>query len=77
MNAARRKAIRNIAETLESLRDQIEELSAENQEYYDNMPESLRGGDKGEAAQSAIEALGSARDSTDDAIRFLSEAVGD
>lgn len=41
----------------------IEDLRDEEQDYYDNMPESLQGGDKGSTAEAAIEALTTASDS--------------
>lgn len=45
----------NIVSALEGIRD-------EEQEAYDNMPESFQNGDKGEQSQAAIEALESAID---------------
>lgn len=42
--------VSDIKSDLESLRD-------EEQDYYDNMPEGFQNGEKGEAAQSAVDAL--------------------
>jgi phage host-nuclease inhibitor protein Gam len=39
------------------IRSDLESARDEEQDYYDNMPEGLKGGDKGETAQSAIDAL--------------------
>lgn len=65
MNKQRRKQIDQIitrlqdelAPLIDSIREEIETIRDEEQEYYDNMPESLQSGDKGDVAQSAIEAL--------------------
>ena len=67
MNKDRRKAIAAICEQLDrltALRDsiveQIETIRDEEQDYYDNMPEGIQSGDKGDAASYAIDALDSA-----------------
>ena len=64
MNNQRRKdidaALKLVADAraaIDALREAIEPIKEEEQEYYDNMPESLQGGEKGEAAQAAIDAL--------------------
>lgn len=64
MNATRRKQIEALKEKLEilkgeasSLADELATLRDEEQEYYDNMPEGLQSGEKGEKAQTAIDAL--------------------
>jgi len=57
MNNDRRKKIAQLVVDLENLRQGIESLRDEEQEYYDNMPEGLQAGSKGEAAESAVGAL--------------------
>lgn len=64
MNNERRKAIDEVIAKIEALRDMIGEIGAdvetlreEEQEYFDNMPESFQSGEKGERAESAISAL--------------------
>ncbi len=71
MNKARRKAIREIAAKLETLRDEVESLLNEEQDYYDNMPESFQNGDKGQAAENAISYMESASGYIDNAIEEL------
>lgn len=80
MNNERRKVIEaqkaQVETLLESLKDlgkqasdiklELESARDEEQDYYDNMPESLQGGDKGERAQAAVSAL-------EDAIGSLEE----
>lgn len=77
MNKKRREAIQDIISSLEELKEQIEEVRDEEQEYYDNMPESLQNGDKGQAADNAIGELQSALDKLDDVITHLNDAKGD
>lgn len=64
MNKDRRKRIEAAKERIGALVAGAEELMAdleairdEEQEYRDNMPESLSAGEKGEKADAAIEAL--------------------
>lgn len=64
MNNNRRKQIeavrQRIAEmlgTAEAIRTDLEEIRDAEQDYRDNMPESLADGEKGQAADAAIEAM--------------------
>lgn len=71
MNKARRKAIQDVIAKLETLRDEVEALLNEEQDYYDNMPESFQNGDKGSAASDAISYMESASGYIDNAIEEL------
>lgn len=75
MNNERRKRISEVHEQLSDLRDQIEELQGEEQDYYDNMPESFQNGSKGEAAQEAADSLQTAL-SLQWALDSVSESLG-
>ena len=75
MNKERRKQIESALEKIQDGRDAIESLKDEEQDYYDNMPESLQGGEKGEVAQSAIDALDNALSQLDEAIDSINEAT--
>lgn len=65
MNKERRKQIDAVIKRLEDemrpliddITRQIEDLRDEEQDYYDNMPESFQMGEKGERAQCSIDAL--------------------
>jgi len=72
MNAKRRKQIEGVVTQLGSIEDsiasvveEIQSIKEDEQEYYDNMPESLQGGEKGEAAQDAISNLEEAESNTE------------
>lgn len=75
MNSERRKAIEALKSQLDEIGGDIEALKDEEQDYYDNMPESFQGGDKGDTAQTAIDALESAASSIDEAITSLEESA--
>ena len=74
MNKDRRKQIDAIIKRLESelaplideIKQDIENVRDDEQEYYDNMPENLQDGEKGERAQSAIDALENAISDVED-----------
>lgn len=74
MNKTRRKAIQDVIARLETLRDEVESLLNEEQDYYDNMPESFQNGDKGSAASDAISYMESASGYIDNAIEELGRA---
>lgn len=74
MNARTRKQISDIVGTLEQLSSDIESIRDEEQEKYDNMPEGLQSGEKGEAMQSAVDALTSAIDAASEVQNYLEEA---
>lgn len=77
MNKQRREAIANLSAQSSELQGEIDTLMGEEQDYYDNMPESLQGGEKGENAQAAIDSLQEAYDAVDTIVDALSAASGD
>lgn len=74
MNAARRKAIDKLYMQLEDLKAAIESLQEEEQEAFDNLPESLQDTERGEAMQEAVDNLEAAASSIEEAMDSLSEA---
>lgn len=68
MNKDRRASIQAVIDQLEEARQELETLRDEEQEYFDNMPENLQGGEKGEMAQTAI-------DNLDEAISNIEAAI--
>jgi len=75
MNNIRRSQIAKLKSQLEEVRDSISDLCNEEQEYYDNMPESIQESEKGDAAQAAADALQSACDEIDSAVSELDTAI--
>lgn len=74
MNKARRKAIGELLEELEALKDKVQELLEEEEDYRDNMPENLQGSERYEKAETACDNLSSAVDGMEEVISCLEEA---
>lgn len=57
MNKARRKELEKALDLIERGKDMLEDIEAEEQEAFDNMPESLQESERGEHMQEIIDAL--------------------
>ena len=75
MNKERRGRINDLLERVQEIQAEVERLQDEEQEYYDNMPEAIQGGERGEIASAAIDNLSSAYDSLDEVIEYLEAAT--
>jgi len=75
MNKARRKQIEKIIEQLEVLREGIETVMEEEQEYFDNMPENLQGSERGEKSEECIGFLEYADENIQEGIDNLTEST--
>ena len=74
MNNARRKEIEKITADLEAIKERIEALQEEEQDAFDNLPESIQYGERGDTMQSAIDNLEYAADNIQDCLDNLCEA---
>lgn len=74
MNNERRKVISSLLEKLEDIQGSVESLQNEEQETYDNMPESLQGSEKGQAVEAAAAALQEAVDALSEVMNSLEVA---
>lgn len=74
MNKTRRKELERALELINEVNEILSVAKDEEQEYYDNMPESFQNGDKGEQASTAIENIESAMSSLEDVVSYLEEA---
>jgi len=74
MNNERRTQIAGAVSELSDIHGFIDSLKDDEQEYFDNMPESFQNSEKGEAAQAAVDAFDSALASIDEAKDFLETA---
>jgi len=82
MNTDRRKQIKSLIARLEAskseledIRSDIQNLEDEEQEYFDNMPESLQGGDKGQRAEEVISLLQDAGSDADSLVESIDEVT--
>ena len=74
MNNARRKEIEKITADLEAIKERIEALQEEEQDAFDNLPESIQYGERGDKMQGAIDNLEYAADNIQDCLDNLCEA---
>ena len=82
MNKSRRKELMEWAKKAEdwaaqgeSLKDELENICSEEQDYFDNMPENLQGGMRGMDSEEAIDTMNEAVECIDNAIEAAEEAV--
>lgn len=75
MNKDRRARIQALIDKLYDIQSDIDFIKEEEQEYYDNMPESIQYGEKGDKAQEAIDNLDYAYSQIDEVIEYLEEAL--
>lgn len=68
MNKARIKQLINWKKKAEELKEELESILYDEQDYFDNMPENLQGSMKGIDSEEAINQL-------EDAISTLEEAI--
>lgn len=73
MNKKDRAQLAKATELLEQAKGIIEDLASSEREKYDNMPESLQQGERGEAMSAAADALEEAQTSMEEALEKLQE----
>lgn len=71
MNKERRKAIDLITDKLLEMQTELEEIKAEEEEAYDNLPEGIQASERGEEMQGYIEQMEEALNSLQDAYDYL------
>lgn len=75
MNAKRRKEIEKLSAQIEEIKMAIDSLRDDEQEAYDNLPDSLQETERGQKMESAIEVLDYASDDLQECLDHLLEAV--
>ena len=75
MNKERRKAIEEIIDQLGVLKEQVESISEEEQEAYDNLPEGIQYSERGEAMGENATDLEDAASTIDEAITTLQDII--
>lgn len=73
MNKQRRKTIIDNIRLIENIRNNLENILSDEQDYFDNMPENLQGSIRGEDSENAIDILTNTVDSLDEIINSLQE----
>lgn len=72
MNKARRKRLEKAIELAGELQEIIDEISQEEREAFDNMPEGLQNGDKWQEIDAAATNLEDALASVEEVVDYLS-----
>ena len=75
MNAERRKKLKNVIDNLNAALSSIEEIKDEEQDSYDNLPEGIQDGERGDQMQENIDNLDTAYNDLDDVITELQEVI--
>lgn len=76
MNSRRRKTLAVLIAALEDIQPSLDELSAEEREAYDNLPESLQDSERGQSMSASADCLEEAQSSFQEVLCQLQEAVG-
>jgi len=76
MNKSRAKTIADLALRLQDIENELETVAGEEREAYDNMPEGLQDGERGQQTSDNADELESLQSDLEDIIGRLS-AVGD
>lgn len=68
-------AIDNLKSQLENLREDLDTIKTEEEEYFENIPDSLKEGERAQTSETAIENMQEAYDQFDEVIDGLSEVL--
>lgn len=75
MNEVRRKELQKALDLISEAKEIIQGVKQDEEQAFDNMPESLQEGEKGEKMQSAIEKLDGCYDACENIESDLNEAM--
>lgn len=75
MNKARRKELDRAADMLREAYSIIESCRDDEEDAYDNLPESFQDGERGEEMQEYIDVMDEAMDKIDDAANAIEEII--
>ena len=73
MNNIRRKRISSLIVRINMVKEELEDILNEEQDYYDNIPENLLGSERAELSEEAIGLLEEANESFDSIIDNLED----
>ena len=77
MNTLRRCNLDKIIESLNTLKEEIEEIQSEEQDCFDNLPEGIQMSGKGESMEEACQSLDESMEEIDNVIVSIEEAKGE
>ena len=75
MNKERRKRIESLQDQIAEIQADLQWLKEEEEEAYDNLPDGIRDGERGDAMQEAIDAMENADNALQEAYDYLTDAT--
>jgi adenylosuccinate synthase len=76
MNKSRRIILTRAVDGLEGIKNTVETCKDEEEQAYENLPESIQSSERGEAMYESVDSLTEAVDNIDDAITNICNAIG-
>ena len=75
MNNKRRQQLRELINRMEVLKDELEMIESDEQDYFDTMPENLQGSTNGMNSEEAIDKMADAIVCVEEAIEAIEEII--
>jgi chaperonin cofactor prefoldin len=75
MNKVRRQQLKKWLEDLENIKNELERIAEDEQEYYDNIPENLQNSERATDSEAAIDQMNEAVSSLEDVICIIEEIM--
>lgn len=75
MNKARRKAIEELIDQIGTLKEELDSITEEEQEAFDNLPESIQYSERGDAMSDNIGDLEQASSDLEDIMDALNDII--
>jgi hypothetical protein len=75
MNKDRRKQLRQLIEKMGTLKNELEIIESDEQEYFDSMPENLQGSMNGMNSEEALDKMADAIICVEEAIEAIEEII--
>ena len=75
MNNARRKRIEKIIKSMEIVKEWTDDVLAEEEDSFENMPEGLQSSERGVKSEECIDQLNEVSDCIDDIIDILNDVI--
>lgn len=75
MNNKRRQQLSQLIERMETLKDELESIASDEQDYFDTIPENLQGSTNGMNSEEAIDKMADAIVCVEEAIEAIEEII--
>lgn len=75
MNKDRRRQLRQLIEKMGTLKNELEIIESDEQEYFDSMPENLQGSMNGMNSEEALDKMADAIICVEEAIEAIEEII--